>query len=66
MLLFFLGLVRIFGPSPSKKVRSTTIHIVDGKYKAYYFPRMFFNYEAMKDKKQSRITEKMAYLVLWL
>ena len=31
MLLFFLGLVRIFGPSPSKYGRSTNIHILDEK-----------------------------------
>ena len=39
------------GPRSSKKGRSTTIHLEDGKYEAYYFPRMFFNYEMMKDKK---------------
>ena len=39
------------GPLCSKKGRSTTIHLEDGKYEAYYFPRMFFNYEMMKDKK---------------
>ena len=39
------------GPRSSKKGRSTTIHLEDRKYEAYYFPRMFFNYETMKDKK---------------
>lgn len=32
------------GPRSSKKGRSTTIHLEDRKYEAYYFPRMFFNY----------------------
>lgn len=39
------------GPRSSKKGRSTTIHLKDRKYDAYYFPCMFFNYETMKDKK---------------
>ena len=39
------------GPRSSKKGRSTTIHLEGRKYEAYYFPRMFFNYEMMKDKK---------------
>lgn len=39
------------GPRSSKKGRSTTILLEDRKYEAYYFPRMFFNYETMKDKK---------------
>lgn len=39
------------GPRSSKKGRSTTIHLEGGKYEAYYFPRMFFNYDTMKDKK---------------
>ena len=39
------------GPRSSKKGRFTTSHLEDRKYEAYYFPRMFFNYETMKDKK---------------
>ena len=39
------------GYRSSKKGRSTTIHLEGGKYEAYYFPRMFFDYEKMKDKK---------------
>ena len=35
----------------SQKGRSTTIHLERGIYKEFYLPRMFFDYEKMKDKR---------------
>ena len=39
------------GYRSSKKGRSTTIHLEGAKYEAFYFPRMFFDYENKMDKK---------------
>lgn len=39
------------GRYSSQKGRSTTIYLEGGVYKEYYLPRMFFNYEKMKDKR---------------
>lgn len=38
------------GRYSSQKGRSTTIYLEGGVYKEYTLPRMFFNYEKMKDK----------------
>ena len=38
------------GRYSSQKGRSTTIYLEGGVYKEYYLPRMFFNYEKMKEE----------------
>lgn len=40
----------IKGSYSSQKGRLTTIYLEGGVYKEYDLPRMFFNYEKMKDK----------------
>lgn len=39
------------GRYSTQKGRSTTINLERGIYKEFYLPRMFFDYEKMKDKK---------------
>lgn len=39
------------GRYSSQKGRLTTIYLEGGVYKEYNLPRMFFNYEKMKDKR---------------
>ena len=51
--LYAYGITDIQGSKgrySSQKGRSTTIYLEGGVYKEYTLPRMFFNYEKMKDK----------------